>query len=146
MFTNIYNCIHYYIYSRLSSGWWRFSVAAIGGEVLGGEVLGGGCLVILGGWCRWRGPRWLPSVERSSVAGAVASSWCRWCPRGGCHPGALPGIPASILHPGTTGGYARHSSARRAVSRLNQSCGVRLIDAITLIINYLSAPFGCAFT
>ena len=50
-----------------------------------------------------------------------------------------------ILHPATGKGHARHSSARRAVSRLNRSFKVRLIDAITLIINYLCAPLGCAF-
>ena len=38
------------------------------------------------------------------------------------------------------------ASARRAVSRMNQNCRVRLIDAITLIINYLGALFGYAFT
>ena len=48
--------------------------------------------------------------------------------------------------PDTQTGTPRGSSARRAVSRLNRSCRARLIDAITLIINYLSAPFGCAFT
>ena len=66
---------------------------------------------------------------------------------GGCHPGALPGVSAaSILQPGTPAGYARHSSARRAVSRLNQSCRERLIDAIALFINYLDAPLGSSFT
>ena len=57
----------------------------------------------------------------------------------------VPGAPASILQPGPQAGTHANSSARRAVSRLNQSCRVRLIDAITLIINYLGAPFGCAF-
>ena len=55
-------------------------------------------------------------------------------------------ILARILQPGPQAGTHANSSARRAVSRLNQSCRVRLIDAITLIINYLGAPFGCAFT
>ena len=68
---------------------WLVSVEWSSVAAIGGEVLGGGCLVILGGWCRWRGPRWLPSVERSSVAGAggvlvvpVVSSWWlpSWCP------------------------------------------------------------------
>ena len=107
------------------------------------------CLVvILGGCHRWSDSRWLPSVEWSSVAaiGGEVLGGGSLVILGGCHPGALPDVSAaSILQPGTPGGYARHSSARRVLSRLNQSCRVRLIDAITLIINYLDAPFGCAF-
>ena len=64
-----------------------------------------------------------------------------------------PGTLLAVLHPSrayytpaTGKGHTCHSSARRSVSRLNRSCKVRLIDAITLIINYLCAPFGCAFT
>ena len=76
-----------------------------------------------------------------------------------CLPGAsgggaslVAGVPGSfmacggIYTAGTMAGTHANSSARRAVSRLNQSCRVRLIDAITLIINYLDAPLGCAFT
>ena len=51
-----------------------------------------------------------------------------------------------IYTAGTMAGADGGASARRAVSLLNQSCRVRLIDAITLIINYLGAPFGYAFT
>ena len=73
--------------------------------------------------------------------------WCQWWR---CLPGA--GVPGSfragggIYTAGTMAGADGGASARRAVSLLNQSCRVRLIDAITLIINYLGAPFGCAFT
>ena len=81
------------------------------------------------------------------------------CGAGGCLPGAsgggaslVAGVPGSfragggIYTAGTMAGADGGASARRAVSLLNQSCRVRLIDAITLIINYLGAPFGCAFT
>ena len=73
--------------------------------------------------------------------------WCQWWR---CLPGA--GVPGSfragggIYTAGTMAGADGGASARRAVSLLNQSCRVRLIDAITLIINYLGAPFGYAFT
>ena len=62
--------------------------------------------------------------------------WCQW----------LPGSSPAYSQPDTYAGTHANSSARRAVSLLNQSCRVRLIDAITLIINYLGAPFGYAFT
>ena len=82
-----------------------------------------------------------------SVPGGVLGGW--WCPRwlvvlpGGwwC---LLASSPA-YSQPDTQTGTPRGSSARRAVSRLNRSYKVRLIDAITLIINYLGAPLGCAF-
>lgn len=47
-----------------------------------------------------------------------------------------------ILHPATGKGHARHSSARRAVSRLNRSCRNELIGGITLIVNYLDSLLG----
>ena len=62
--------------------------------------------------------------------------WCQW----------LPGSSPAYSQPDTYAGTHANSSARRAVSLLNQSCRVRLTDAITLIINYLGAPFGYAFT
>ena len=55
-------------------------------------------------------------------------------------------ILARIFTAGHVGGYAHQLLSVAAVSRLNQSCRVRLIDTITLIINYLGAPFGCSFT
>ena len=58
----------------------------------------------------------------------------------------VPGAPPAYCSRAPPGGYARHSSARRAVSRLNQSCRERLIDAIALFINYLDAPLGSSFT
>ena len=62
-------------------------------------------------------------------------TWCQW----------LPGSSPAYSQPDTYAGTHANSSARRVLSLLNQSCRVRLIDAITLIINYLGAPFGCAF-
>lgn len=56
------------------------------------------------------------------------------------------GRAVAYIRPGPQAGTHANSSARRAVSLLNQSCRVRLIDAITLIINYLGAPLGFAFT
>ena len=92
-------------------------------------------------------------------------TWCQWWM---CLPGASGGcaylvpvvpvatslVPVCLDHSGramaytggTVAGADGGASARRVLSRLNQSCRVRLIDAITLIINYLGAPFGCAFT
>ena len=70
------------------------------------------------------------SVECSSVPGGG------WCPRG------VGGIYANNTQAGTP----RGSSARRAVLLLNQSFGVKFKDAIALIINYLGAPLGWAFT
>ena len=118
----------------------------------------GGCLPGASGG----GASLVPVVE--------VSPWCRWLPTwcqwwrclpgaGGCLPGAsgggasmVAGVPGSfregggIYTAGAPAGTHANSSARRAVSRLNRSCKVRLINAITLIINYLCAPFGCAFT
>ena len=52
-------------------------------------------------------------------------------------------IPSGAYYtPGTGVGHTRHSSARRAVSRLNRSCRNELIGGITLIVNYLYAPLG----
>ena len=56
--------------------------------------------------------------------------------------GALGGINAADAQMGTQ----RGSPARRAVLLLNQSCRESLMDTIALIINYLDAPFGRAFT
>ena len=95
--------------------------------------------VLLGGWC----PRcaWCPRVPGALV---VSGAWWLVVLPGGwlC---LLASSPA-YSQPDTQTGTPRGSSARRAISRLNRSCRVRLIDAITLIINYLGAPFGCAFT
>ena len=44
-----------------------------------------------------------------------------------------------------SGGHTLDSSARQAVSLLNQGFGVESTDAIALIINYLSTPLGRAF-
>ena len=82
-----------------------------------------------------------PYYIRLSAPRCLVSSWCLvpggwWC--------LLASSPA-YSQPDTQTGTPRGSSARRAVSRLNRSCKVRLIDAITLIINYLGAPLGCAF-
>ena len=75
-------------------------------------------------------------------------------PAGSVRPGSFPlrvpfwpsFIPSRAYYTPATGkGHTCHSSERRAVSRLNRSYKVRLIDVITLIINYLGAPLGCAF-
>ena len=72
-------------------------------------------------------------------------------PAGSVRPGSFPlrvpfwpsFIPSRAYYTPATGkGHTCHSSARRAVSRLNRSCKVRLIDAITLIVNYLDSPLG----
>ena len=84
--------------------------------------------------------------------GVLLGAW--WCPGVLVVPGAwwlvvLPGgwwcllaSSPAYLQPDTQTGTPRGSSARRAVSRLNRSCKVRLIDAITLIVNYLDSPLG----
>ena len=98
--------------------WWCSSVAGVGGIlVVAGGALVVSSLVLPGGW-------WL-----------VPGGW--WC---------LLATSPAYSQPDTQTGTPRGSSARRAVSRLNRSCKVRLIDAITLIINYLGALFGYAFT
>ena len=76
----------------------------------------------------------VPSVPGAWWLVVLPGGW--WC--------LLASSPA-YSQPDTQTGTPRGSSARRAVSRLNRSCKVRLIDAITLIINYLGAPLGCAF-
>ena len=134
------------------------------GDCLPGASGGGASLVPVvevSPWCRWL-PTWC--------------QWWRCLPgAGGCLPGASGGgasmVPVAAylvpvvevppwwlvyldhsgravayIRPGTQAGTHANSSARRAVSLLNQSCRVRLIDAITLIINYLGAPLGFAFT
>ena len=120
-------------------------------------VPGSSRMVVVPPWCRWW--RRLPGADGclpgASSGGAslvpmaasmvpvveVPPVWWWFLPSGG---GAW--CPASILQPGTQAGTHANSSAWRAISLLNQSCRVRLIDAITLIINYLGAPFGRAFT
>lgn len=52
---------------------------------------------------------------------------------------------SAYMQPPAQAGHARGSSARRAVSLLNQGFGVGLTSAIALIINYLGSPFGRAF-
>ena len=109
--------------------------------VLGVGVLGVGVLAGGARCPRWCGcPRWWCGV----LGGVDHSGQTRWCclmsSVGWC--AALVGIYAADAQAGTHA----NSSARRAVSRLNQSCRVRLIDTITRIINYLGAPFGYAFT
>ena len=75
----------------------------------------------------------LPSGGCASRLVVVSPVWW-WCL-----------VPRQHIAAGHPGGYARQLLSAAAVSRLNQSCRVRLIDTITLIINYLGAPFGCAF-
>ena len=52
---------------------------------------------------------------------------------------------SAYMQPPAQAGHARGSSARRAVSLPKQSFRVMFRAAIALIINYLGAPFGCAF-
>ena len=102
-------------------------------------------------------------VAASLVPEVAVATWCQWLRclhgAGGYLPGAsgggaspVAGVPGSFRACGGINaadaqmGTQRGSPARWAVSLTNQSCRVRLIDAITLIINYLGAPFGCAFT
>ena len=61
-------------------------------------------------------------------------------------PGGGPRGVGGIYANNTQAGTPRGSSARRAVLLLNQSFGVKFKDAIALIINYLGAPLGWAFT
>lgn len=52
---------------------------------------------------------------------------------------------SAYMQPPEKAGTEEASSVRRAVSLLNQGFVVEFRDAIALIINYLGAPFGCAF-
>lgn len=52
---------------------------------------------------------------------------------------------SAYMQPPEKAGTEEVSSARRAVSLLNQGFWVDLTEAIALIINYLGAPFGRAF-
>jgi len=67
-----------------------------------------------------------------------------WC-GGGVLGGVVVESSVAYIQPSTKAGTPRGSSVRWAVSLLNQGFWVEFTDAIALIINYLGAPFGCAF-
>lgn len=52
----------------------------------------------------------------------------------------------AYMQPPAQAGTPRGSTARRAVSFLNQNFEVELADVIALIVNYLGVPFGMGFT
>ena len=96
-------------------------------------------------WCRC--PLWCGGGVLGGVVSVSSVVWCR-CPLW-CGVGVLGGVvvesSVAYIQPSTKAGTPRGSSVRRAVSLLNQGFWVEFTDAIALIINYLGAPFGCAF-
>ena len=92
--------------------------------------------------------------------GWCPSGWC-WCPSwwmvsfrlvlvsllvdGGCLTAG--GVSAaSILQPGTHRRVNAKLLSAAGVSRVNRIFRAFLLDEISLIINYLDTPVGCAFT
>ena len=87
----------------------------------------------------------LVAVRILPAGGGVLPAGSGVLPAGGCLPAG--GVSAaSIFAAGAQTGAQTRLLSAAAVSRLNRSCRVRLIDAITLIINYLDTPLGCPFT
>ena len=64
---------------------------------------------------------------------------------GGCPPWRCALVPRQHIADGAPSGYARHSSARRALSRPNRSFRVKATNTITLIISYLDFDFRMYF-
>lgn len=91
----------------------------------------------------WCGGGVLGVVCRCPRCGVLPGVWW-WC-GGGVLGGVVVESSVAYIQPSTKAGTPRGSSVRWAVSLLNQGFWVEFTDAIALIINYLGAPFGCAF-